>query len=304
MSKPYTLPISLQDVDHFLEHSVFEAEDIVRIKNIKNPFLLLFVLYQEYICFEEFRFCGNMTKIVESRFFVIVNSLAYLLPEENADAIAEIQKGMLSLFERNEEEELDSEVINTLLPDLRKEAAIWSNKMLGDLLNDAFEYTFILSFSDFEILKKEISKIAHNDPQRDYEDALKIKRSTDVEIDRDIVFREKSNGKKDPSALLLGHIGADTYKFFERLEPKERSFLEAIYSRRFTGNTKTKELTEQLALKMRSLNARKSSINQKVQQHLEKKLFVQDTLGNIVFPNNFSCMSQEEREKHGIGHGF
>jgi hypothetical protein len=304
MSKPYTLPISLQDVDHFLEHSVFEKEDIVQIKNIQNPFLLLFVLYQEYISFEKIVFRGNITQIVKERAFEVLRDLDALLPQESQDDIQEMQTEAIALFEENKKVSLSAKVVNKILKTLRKESVIWSDSGVSDMLNDAFEYTLILSLSDFEILKKEISKIAHKDPQRDYEEALKVKRNMDIVIDRNIVFRKESNGKKDPSALLLVHIGANTYKYFEKLEPKQRDLVNAIFDRRFQDDTTAKTLSKFLNITPKSFNARKSSIDRKVQKHLKRKLFDPDTFGNIVFPDKFSCMGTKERERHERRHEF
>ena len=309
MNKLYTLPISVQAVDAFFKKSVLEKEEGFEIGRVNDAFILLFVLFQDFAKLKQIKFRGNLTNKSLQRAFEVINDLDVLLPKETPESLEKIRKGLLLLLNENKPKTINSDTANSILEMLQKEGSCWSDQGFAEFLNNAFEYRLEMSLEDLESLKRELAKVSHHNPQDNYENELRTKRETDLEIDRDICFRLQHNQKRDPSCLLLGNQGANQFKDLEPLSEMQRKIVDLVYKRRFEREglkkgTDTASLASELGTHVRSINAQKSKIEKKVSEHLKTNLFAQDTQGNIVFPNNFSCMRSELRKKHQSEHHF
>jgi len=309
VNKLYTLPISVQAVDAFFKKSVSQKEESFEIERINDPFILLFVLYQDYIKLNQVKFRGNLTNLSLQRAFEVVDDLDVLLPKESSEDVKEIQKGLLLLLNDNKEKTLSSDTTNIILSKLRTKGNLWTDSGFAEFFNNAFEYTLEVDQVSYEQMKIDLSKVAFQDPQANYEKVLKVKRETDLEIDTDIYFRPHGNGKNDPAGLLLGFIGANTFKSLESLTVTEQSLLERIFKRRFPKSgllqeTDSENLGKHFKKTSNAINALKSKIDNKVKKHLKQPFFAQDTFGNITFSHTFTCMHSSLRRKHQMQQQF
>ncbi len=309
MNKLYTLPISVQAVESFFKKSVFQTEEGFEIGRVNDAFILLFVLFQDFSKLKQIKFRGNLTTISFQRASEVINDLDVLLPKETPESLKTIREELSFLLDENKSKTINADAANSILEMLRKEGNCWSDQGFAEFLNSAFEYRLEVSLEDLELLKRNLASVAHNDPQGNYENELKRKRSTDLEIDRDICFRFKHNQKRDPSCLLLGNQGADQFKNLETLSKMQREIVDLIYQRRFgreglEKGTDTASLAITFKTSIRSINAQKSKIEKKVSKHLKTNLFTQDAEDNIVFQNTFSCMRSDLRTKHQLEHHF
>ena len=309
MNKVYTAPISSHAVDAFFKQSVSNSDTKYQIKQVQDPYICLFLLFEDFTSFSTLKFKGNLTEISLKRAFRVIDRLDVLLPKETPENVANAKKALLGLLESNEALTLSAQAFNESLPNLRADARIWSDQGVAEFFITAFDFTIELNLNQLEQLKIGLASVAHEDPQADYEQALKVKRETDLEIDKDIYFRPQGNGKNNPTGLLLGFIGANQFKAFEPLSPTEKDLIEIVFKRRFPRSgleqqTDTNSLGKIFKTEARAINKHKSRIDNKTKKHLAKPLFSLDTSNNLTFTHSFTCMHPSLRAKQQMQQQF